>query len=353
MTSLPSTFLRTRVSHQPFITDSHKTLVEVAGDQFTDVRRYRSNGQLSQALALAVLWVGGASVGLQLRAICRTAIRRRTAARWHSAKRKEAPKHTMWGDVAVMPPQESVEAEANAQLLLQLPYVRSVAILDQVGVAQHRVKGLRRIAGEASLEITYKECGLHFRLDLAKRLSRLSRSQGGMVERQRICRLVHDGERVLVLGSGFGLTACLIGALTPCSEVIAVEPNLVAHEFAVANIVENNLEGAVRSIFADPLTCNYPGQFNRVSAFLPFHRDGVLQSLAILALVVEAVVPGGTLHCYTFETEEEFVAGPAKAENQMAEACRGRKFERTWRGKVPRKPIGRNGFRVGYDFRLL
>lgn len=275
------------------------------------------------------------------------------AYRISAERRRRLPRHQMWADVAVLP-SDSANVKAEAQELLEMPYVRSVAVLEVTGEYHEREKRLHYVAGDPSLEIIYKESGLQFRLDLARRLSRLSRSQGGPAERRRICQQVAEGERILVLGAGFGLTACILGARAPCREVVGVERNAVAHEFAVANIEANRLCGMVSSIRRDPTELDGLGTFDRVSAFLPFHKDGSLIPLAANVKPSLSVLdPGGILHCYTFETEEEFAGeGVELAKHEMAEACGGRAFELLWRDKVPHKSIGPNGYRVGMDFRV-
>lgn len=242
---------------------------------------------------------------------------------------------------------DGAEAELQAQALLQLPHVRSVAVMD----GETR---LRHVAGDPSLEITYREDGLHFQLDLARRVSRLGKSQGSFNERQRIRNLVRAGERVLVLGAGFGLTPCIIGAHTRCSEVVGVERNAAAHEFALANIRRNRLEGKTRSVHADPFgDLTHLGVFHRVCAFLPFFRERELMPLSeVVASSVAVVAPGGTLHCYAFEKEQELAQGGEEATRQLRLACPGRPVELTWRGKVPRKSIGPFVYRVGMDFLL-
>merc|ERR1712151_744761 len=137
----------------------------------------------------------------------------------------------------------------------------------------------------------YQEFGLRFRLDLSRHLSRLSRSQGGVDERQRLCKLVQPGERILVLCSRFGLTSCMLGRHSACDEVIGVEPNAVPHEFALANIDSNRLAGKVSSVLGDPAELHELGKFDRVCAFLPFKQDGVPQALdKLVAPAVAATV---------------------------------------------------------------
>lgn len=285
-------------------------------------------------------------------------LRRKARSVEKQERRKSLPPHKMMGDVAVLGLEEGLVAEAAAEKLLRLSHVRSVVVYEPAeGGAERGRNSVRHIAGDPNLEITYKEWGVSFKLDLAKRLSRLSRSQGGCDERKRICDLVQPGERVLVLGSGMGLTACLVARHTKCREVIGVERDPVAHEFALDNIQANKLGDRARSVLGDPYTFDLKslGVFDRVCAFLPFRRDRdgeVIPLSENMALGVQVLAPGGTLTCYNHETQEEFTSEPEQANRSMAVACDGRGFELTWRGKVPRSSIGRNWYRVGMDYRL-
>eukprot|EP00929_Paragymnodinium_shiwhaense_P074506 TRINITY_DN38147_c1_g1_i5.p1 TRINITY_DN38147_c1_g1~~TRINITY_DN38147_c1_g1_i5.p1 ORF type:complete len:281 (-),score=18.13 TRINITY_DN38147_c1_g1_i5:584-1426(-) len=247
------------------------------------------------------------------------------------------------------------EERAAAAALLKLRHVRTVVaasyeLEEDLG---RRNASLRWVAGDPSLAIKYKECGLTFHLDLSRRLSRLSRSQGGLEERQRIASQVRPGERILVLGSGFGLTACILGRHTKCAEVVGIDRNAVAHEFAELNVNANHLAAKVFCVHGDPYDPTALGKFHRVCAFLPFHQHGKLVSLAELDKIASVIEPGGVLHCYTFESEDQFSSGGAEqALEQMSEACPERSVELLWRGKVPSKTIGPDGFRVGNDFLL-
>lgn len=271
------------------------------------------------------------------------------------AEKRRRPRHTMYGDVAILPPRDVLpEADvlAHAEALLQLRSVRSVAVLERQSSGEDEGRRVaKHVAGDPDLRITYKESGVEFRLDLRRRLSRLNKAQGSCDERLRISRQVREGERILVLGSGIGLTACLLGKLTKCGEVVGVDTDSVANEFAVANVERNRLAGRVESVVGDPFAPPPMGVFDRVCAFLPWQLDGVPLPLAeVMRPGVSVLSPGGVLHCYSHESQEQFDAGPEEANRQLREVCGDRAFELTWRGKVPRNSIGRNWYRIGMDF---
>ncbi|CAK9089409.1 unnamed protein product [Durusdinium trenchii] len=272
---------------------------------------------------------------------------RASSAEVGSQKRKFLPKHQMMVDVAVLAPSQNDGEEdllKNAEVLLSQKHVRSVAVFEPrgVGLDTSRV-GIRHLAGDPDLEIVYKECGFSFRLDLSQRLSRLSRCQGGVAERGRLRGLVQPTERVLVLGSGIGLSSCIVGA--GALEVWGLEKDEVKHGFAEANIIENELEGKVRSIARDPLDVNDLGGFHRICAFLKF------QPVANLKPLMDVLLPGGTLHYYNHETKEEFHREPLAVLDAFR-ALSGRPMQLTWRGRVPRKSIARDSYRVGMDLRI-
>ncbi|CAJ1338507.1 unnamed protein product [Effrenium voratum] len=254
-------------------------------------------------------------------------------------------RYQLMADVAVL----SADAERGlerAEELLDEPQVRSVAVFEPAGVGLDPSRvGVRHVAGDPNLEIAYKEQGLTFRLDLSKRLSRLSRCQGGSSERQRLCQLVAPGERVLVLGSGIGITACLIGAHSPCADVLGVERDPVKNDFACANIQLNKLEGKVRSISRNLLDVADLGLFHRICAFLKF------QPVENLKPLISALAPEGTLHFYNHESKEQFRSEPVVMDS-FARICGDRSVELTWRGRVPRRSIAPNMYRVGMDLRI-
>eukprot|EP00443_Scrippsiella_acuminata_P097577 CAMPEP_0115573790 /NCGR_PEP_ID=MMETSP0272-20121206/1188_1 /TAXON_ID=71861 /ORGANISM="Scrippsiella trochoidea, Strain CCMP3099" /LENGTH=519 /DNA_ID=CAMNT_0003008481 /DNA_START=193 /DNA_END=1750 /DNA_ORIENTATION=+ len=224
------------------------------------------------------------------------------------ARRRSLPKHKMMADVAVLRPEEGHVEEADAAQLLELPHVRSVVAYEPAAAGSER-NGVRYVAGDPNLEITYKS-------------DTLSRGQAHEV-----------------------------------AEVVGVEKDPMAHDFAQANIQANRLGDRARSVLGDPYTFDLKslGSFDRVCAFLPFRRDRdgeVIPLSENMALGVQVLNPGGTLTCYNHETQEEFTSEPEEANRSMAVACDGRGFELTWRGKVPRRSIGWNWYRVGMDYRL-
>jgi len=187
-------------------------------------------------------------------------------------------------------------------------------------------------------------------------VSRLQKSQGSFHERKRVRDLVQKGERVLVLCAGFGLTSILIGKLTSCREVVGVDPNLAACTFADTNAILNKCVEKVSTVMGDTMDSNFLqslGTFDRVIAYLPWKRNGVIQTLADLAApVIPSIAPGGTLHIYTHETEEALNAGPAGNELLMASVCANRQFKLTAYGKAQKASIALRLYRVGWDFKF-
>ncbi|CAK0842018.1 unnamed protein product, partial [Prorocentrum cordatum] len=117
-------------------------------------------------------------------------------------------------------------------------------------------------------------------------------------ERQRVCKLVAPGERVLVLFSGAGAWPVLLAARSRCSQVVAVEANPKAHAFALENVQANGVAGAVRSLLADAdaLADLGLGTFDRVVAPRPLGSA----TAGALAALAGAVAPGGHAHVYGF-----------------------------------------------------
>ena len=68
-----------------------------------------------------------------------------------------------------------------------------------------------------------------------------------------------------------------------------------------ANIIANKLEGKVESIAQEPLDVQGLGRFHRICAFLTW------QPIENLKPLMDVLLPGGTLHYYNHESEEDTV----------------------------------------------
>ncbi|MFN3384599.1 MAG: class I SAM-dependent methyltransferase, partial [Archaeoglobaceae archaeon] len=103
-----------------------------------------------------------------------------------------------------------------------------------------RVAKYEKLHGEET-ETIAKEYGCRFLVDPTKAYfsSKLS------TERERIAKLVKDGERVLVMFAGVGPYAIVIAKLSKPREVVGVELNSVAVDYFRKNIKLNKVTNVV------------------------------------------------------------------------------------------------------------
>jgi len=200
-------------------------------------------------------------------------------------------------------------------LIIDLPenlmYLRD-DLIEWVKMKHKHVKTILRKRGEvrgefriADYEIIYghetetvaKEHGCSFRVDVRKAYY-TSRLSG---ERERIARMVRDGERVLVMFAGVGPYAIVIAKLSSPSEVVGVELNPEAVRYFMENIWLNKVEKIVKAIQGDvrAVVPSFEGRFDRIIMPAPYNAD------RFLSLALGKVKEGGYIHFYTFSGEEE------------------------------------------------
>ncbi len=185
---------------------------------------------------------------------------------------------------------------------------------------KHRhVKTVLRKVGEVSgefrvakYEVLYggetetiaKEFGCRFLVDPTKVYysSRLSS------ERERIARMVREGERVLVMFAGVGPYAIVIAKLAKPKEVIGVELNPKAVEYFRKNVKINKVERIVKVYEGDvrDVVPKLEGRFDRILMPAPYSAENFVY------LVRDKIKKGGYVHYYTFAGEEEEEELPKK-----------------------------------------
>ena len=219
------------------------------------------------------------------------------------------------GDIAVVslvPELEPFEREIGAIILDLHKTVRVVAKRDGQYSGEFRTLPLRVIAGEERLTTVHRENGVTLHLDLAQ----VYFSVRSAHERARIAALVQPGERVAVLCSGVGPFPLIIGRHSGVREVIGIEMNPVAHEYALRNLQANRALRTVRFLEGDAGQV-LPSQgrlFDRILVVLPCGGE------VLLPAALDALRPGGVLHFYDMQAKGCHSATVAKVEA----ACRER-----------------------------
>ncbi len=213
------------------------------------------------------------------------------------------------GDIAVIgiPPEAAAHEREIGEILLEMhPTIRVVARRDGQYGGEFRTRPLRILAGEQRLTTTHRENGVTLHLDLA----RVYFSVRSAHERARIAALVQPGERVAVLCSGVGPFPLIIGRHSHAAEVIGIEKNPVAHQYAVRNLTANRTKATVRFLEGDAALVlpSLQRRFDRMLIVLPHGGE------ALLPCALDALKAGGSLHFYDMGAKDGHAATMAKVE---------------------------------------
>ncbi|MCS7130138.1 MAG: class I SAM-dependent methyltransferase family protein [Archaeoglobaceae archaeon] len=211
------------------------------------------------------------------------------------------------GDIAIIeiPDELMSKKELIADAILK-KHKQIKTILRKVGEVDgiFRVARYEKIYGEKT-ETMAKEHGCRFLVDPTKVYfsSKLS------TERERIARLVKEGERVLVMFAGVGPYAIVISKLSKAKEIVGVELNRIAVEYFRKNVQLNKVENVV-VIEGDvaEVVPKLEGKFDRILMPAPYSAENFVY------LVRGKVNNGGFVHYYTFESENYEEEIPKKVE---------------------------------------
>jgi len=215
------------------------------------------------------------------------------------------------GDIAII--EVSLDLKKRAKLIAQtllnlLKNVRVVAVKQGGHVGKYRRQPLQVMAGEDRLETIHKESGVRLKLNVetcyySPRLG---------TERLRIAKQIKKGERVLVAGSGIGPYPLVLAKNSPAGEIVGVEFNPAAHNYAKENILLNKQSERVSAIKGDVRKLSDLGLFDRIITAMP--HDGV----DIVAYLFPFAKPGTRLHAYDFAAESDMKA-PSR---RLKELCK-------------------------------
>ncbi len=196
------------------------------------------------------------------------------------------------GDIAVIESRDMKTAKKIADTIMSInkninTVVRKVGAVS--GVYRKRRYGY--VAGKRRYEALYRENGAVFRLDVRKTFF----SPRLAFERDRINRLVRDGESVMVMFAGVGPFAIEIAKSHKDADVVAVELNRQAYRYMIENIKLNKTKN-VRAVLGDvKKASNRYGNFaDRIVMPLPKDSYGFLDS------VLKVAKRRCTVHYYAF-----------------------------------------------------
>lgn len=182
--------------------------------------------------------------------------------------------------------------------------LRKVGEVDGV----YRVARYEPIYGEKT-ETVVKEHGCRFLVDPTKAYYSVKLSG----ERERIARLVGEGERVLVMFAGVGPYPIVIAKLARPKEVVGVELNPHAAEYFRKNVRLNKVDDVVKVIEGDvgEVVPKLPGQFDRIVMPAPYSAESFIH------LLRGKVRRGGFVHYYTFDSQNEEKNLPEKVRKKF------------------------------------
>lgn len=216
------------------------------------------------------------------------------------------------GDVVIIDiPDEIMHRKKDIVEAILKRHKHVKTILRKVGEVNgvYRVARYEPVYGEKT-ETVVREHGCRFIVDPTKAYYSVKLSG----ERERIARLVKEGERVLVMFAGVGPYPIVIAKLAKPKEVVGVELNPHAVEYFRQNVRLNKVEDVVKVIEGDvsavvpKLTC-----FDRILMPAPYSAEKFIH------LVKGKVRKGGFIHYYSFESENEEKILPRKIEDKFLE----------------------------------
>lgn len=201
------------------------------------------------------------------------------------------------GDIAIIKIRDAaVDAQAVAKQIMAVhKNVKTVFSQASPVMGDYRVRALKLLAGEGKTRTKYRESGCVFAVDVEKCYfsPRLSH------ERDRIARLVKNGETVVNMFAGVGCFSVIIAKTVPQTKVYSIDLNPIAFRYMEENVKINRVYGRVTPILGDSK--------NVLDKHLQHKADRVLmplpeKALEYLPYAVLALKPtGGWIHLYDFQ----------------------------------------------------
>lgn len=251
------------------------------------------------------------------------------------------------GDIAILSlrPELAEHAKAIAEVVLEeFPYIRTVCRKLGPTVGPEKGPQVEVIAGEPRTETVHREGGCLFRLDVAKVIF----SKGNIWERQRMARVVGEGEVVFDMFAGIGYFTIHMARTRLPALIYATDINPTAIHYLAVNVHLNKVRGLVVPVLAD---CR------RVADAMPGFADRVIMgylpgTAAYLPAALKALRPeGGVIHYHDTYHERELWWKPIRVLEEHARAAGYRLAEVLYKGVV--KSYGPRIYHVVVDARLV
>lgn len=172
----------------------------------------------------------------------------------------------------------------NIEKLLNLPEVKRIVKLGRINGAK-REPDVEIIVGD-NTETIHRENHCFFKLDVAK----IMWSKGNTTERQRIARIVEDGETVVDMFAGIGYFSIPMSVHSNPKKICSIEINPVSYNYLKENIVLNKAESIIKPIFGDCREVAPKGIADRVL------MGYIGNTHEFLDAAMKIVKPGGIIH---------------------------------------------------------
>ncbi len=218
------------------------------------------------------------------------------------------------GDIAItiIPPELEAKESIIGNTILRLhKNIKVVAKRHGNYGGELRTIPLTIIAGENRKETEYKEHGVRLCLNPEKVYFSVRSSN----ERKRLTSLVETNEDILVMFSGIGAFPLVIAKNSLAGEIVGIEKNPHAHNYAVQNLALNKkiknvtfLEGDVVDVMPTLGT-----KFDRI--VMPLPKTGEI----FLERALNSLKQNGWLHFYDFQQEGNFDDSVEKVKIACAE----------------------------------
>ena len=201
-------------------------------------------------------------------------------------------------------------------LLDKVKTTRSVFYQSSPVEGKFRTRNLEILAGEDNTETEYKESGCRFLVDVEKAFfsPRLS------TERERISRLVSDGEIMINMFGGVGMFSILAAKIKNCT-VYNIDINPDASLLCEKNIKLNKLDGNVISLNGDArkiIENKLQNLADRVLMLLPEKSDEFLDIATL------AVKNNGIIHYYSHIHADKKQDAPKLSEQHYLSIAKSR-----------------------------
>jgi len=206
----------------------------------------------------------------------------------------------MVGSIMILEIPEELKGKEKeiAEAYMQLnKHITTVVKKDKVHSGIYRTRTVKYLAGQRTKETIHQENGIKIKLHLEKTYF----SARSANERLRLAKQVKKGEEILVMFSGASPFPLVLSKNSPAKNIVGIELNPLAHQYALENIQMNNLKNIVV----------YEGDVLRIMPKLRRKFDRIAMPLPktgeqFLGLALKKSKPGTIIHLYDFLSEEEF-----------------------------------------------